>query len=103
MTKRAAATAFAIASLLTACSPAARNETAEAGEAIAADANATMREAVSDIDAASDKAFGAAENAIDSVGNSIDAATAQGKAKTSEALRDAADAIEGSGERSGEK
>ena len=97
MIKRAAATALAIASLLAACSPAAQNEAAEAADAIAADANATMREAVSDIDAASDKAFGAAENAIDSVGNSIYAATAKGKAKTSEALRDAADAIEGSG------
>lgn len=89
-----AVTAAAIAMLLAGCSPTAQNETAEAAEAIAADANATMREAVSDLDAASDKAFGAAENAIDSVGNTIDTATDKGKAKASEALRDAADAIE---------
>lgn len=79
---------------LAACSPQAQNETAEAADAITADANATMREAVKDVDAASDRAFGAAENAFDSVGNSIDNATEKGKAKTGEALRDAADAVD---------
>lgn len=60
-----------------ACSPTAQNETAEAAEAITADANATMTEAVKDTEAAADQAFGAAENAIDSasvkIGNVADA------------------------------
>lgn len=54
-----------------ACSPKAQNETAEAADAITADANATMTEAVNDTEAASDQAFGAAENAIDSAGEKI--------------------------------
>ena len=54
-----------------ACSPTAQNETAEAAEAITADANATMSEAVKDTEAAADQAFGAAENAIDSAGVKI--------------------------------
>lgn len=72
--KRIATTAFAVIAVLgmTACSPKAQNETAEAADAIAADANATMSEAVNDTDAASDQAFGAAENAIDSAGQKID-------------------------------
>lgn len=61
-----------------ACSPTAQNETSEAAEAITADANATMSEAINDTEAAADQAFGAAENAIDSasvkIGNVADAA-----------------------------
>ncbi|OYY89982.1 MAG: hypothetical protein B7Y45_09685 [Sphingomonas sp. 28-66-16] len=60
---------------LAACSPTAKNETAEAGEAIAADANASISEAVNDVDAASDRAFGAAEATIDNAGAAIDNAT----------------------------
>lgn len=63
---------------LAACSPNAQNESAEAAEAITADANATMGEAINDTDAAADQAFGAAENAIDGagvkIGNVADAA-----------------------------
>lgn len=63
---------------LAACSPNAQNESAEAAEAITADANATMAEAINDTDAAADQAFGAAENAIDragaKIGNVADAA-----------------------------
>lgn len=63
---------------LAACSPNAQNESAEAAEAITADANATMSEAINDTDAAADQAFGAAENAIDragvKIGNVADAA-----------------------------
>jgi hypothetical protein len=56
---------------LAACSPNAQNETAEAAEAITADANATMSEAINDTNAAADQAFGAAENAIDKAGVKI--------------------------------
>ncbi|OYY66019.1 hypothetical protein [Sphingomonas sp. 28-62-11] len=56
---------------LAACSPTAQNETAEAAEAITADANATMGEAINDTEAAADQAFGAAENAIDRAGQKI--------------------------------
>lgn len=56
---------------LCACSQKAQNETAEAADAISADAKATMTEAVNDTDAASEQAFGAAENAIDNVSDQI--------------------------------
>ncbi|MBX9859996.1 MAG: hypothetical protein K2Y20_10460 [Sphingomonas sp.] len=66
---------------LAACSPKAQNETAEAADAITADANATMIEAAKDTDAASDQAFGAAENAMDrgteKIGNIADAANGE--------------------------
>ncbi|MBW4331308.1 hypothetical protein KY084_10535 [Stakelama sp. CBK3Z-3] len=54
------------------CSEKAQDESAEAGNAIAADVDATTSEAVNDIDAASDQAFGKAENAMDDAGNSLD-------------------------------
>jgi hypothetical protein len=63
----AAATATALS--LSACSKKAQNEANEAAEAMAADVNVTMGEAVNDIDAASDKAFGAAENTMDTASN----------------------------------
>ena len=56
---------------LAACSDKAQNETAEAAEAIGADANATMSEAADDVEAATDGALGAAENAADRAGNAI--------------------------------
>lgn len=59
---------------ISACGPKAQNETAEAADAIAADANATMGEAVNDVDAATDQALGAAENTLDDAGNKIDSA-----------------------------
>ena len=58
-----------------ACSPKAQNESAEAADAITADANATMGEAVSDTEAASDAALGAGENAVDDAGARIDNAS----------------------------
>lgn len=62
----------AIAALgLAACSDNAKNETAEAGNAIAADANATMGEAASDVEAATDGALTSAENAADRAGAAI--------------------------------
>ncbi|GAA0667742.1 hypothetical protein GCM10009102_17280 [Sphingomonas insulae] len=57
-----------------ACSQNAQNETAEAGNAIAADTEATTRNAVSDVDAATDQAFGSAERSLDNAGERIDAA-----------------------------
>ena len=71
--KRALLPLTAIAALgLAACSEQAQNETAEAANAIGADANATMGEAVQDVEAATDRALGAAENAADDLGNAID-------------------------------
>jgi len=55
-----AASAAALA-VLAGCGSSARNEQAEAASAIAADPNATMGEAISDVEAASDKALGAGE------------------------------------------
>ena len=63
---------------LAACSQKAQNETAEAADTMAADANATMGEAVNDIDAATDSALGAAGNSMDAAGDKIDNAAAIG-------------------------
>ncbi len=54
--------AAAAALALAACGESAQNETAEASEAIAGDSG-TMGEAVNDLEAAQEAAFGAAENA----------------------------------------
>jgi hypothetical protein len=67
--------AAAAALALSACSDKAQNETSEAAESIAADANATMGEAIDDVEAASDRAFNAAENGLDRAGNAIGNAT----------------------------
>jgi hypothetical protein len=56
---------------LAACGSSARNEQAEAGSTIAADPNATMGEAVSDVEAASDKALGAGEPGADNAAAAI--------------------------------
>jgi hypothetical protein len=62
----------AVAALgLTACSDKAKNEAAEAANAIGADANATMGEAAQDVQSATESALGTAENAADSVGNTV--------------------------------
>lgn len=62
----------AVAALgVAACSDNAQNETAEAGEAIGADVNATMGEAAQDVEAATDSALGSAENAADATGAAI--------------------------------
>lgn len=94
MKKLAALLVVAAAIGLAACSPKAQNETAEAADAITADANATMSEATKDVDAAGDRALGGMDNAVDAVGNTIDDATAKGKEKASQSLRDASNAID---------
>ena len=86
--------ALPVAICLAACSPKAQNETAEAADAITADANAAMSEAAADVDAAGDRALGGMDNATDSVGNSIDDATEKGKEKASQSLRDANNAVD---------
>lgn len=94
MKKLAALLALPLAIGLAACSPKAQNETAEAADAITADANATMSEATKDVDAAGDRVLGGMDNAVDTVGNTIDDATAKGKEKASQGLRDASNAID---------
>ncbi|MDJ0275839.1 hypothetical protein QLH51_03330 [Sphingomonas sp. 2R-10] len=66
-----AAVAFSIG----ACSQKAQNETGEAADAVAADVNATMGEAVDDVQTAGERAIGAAENATDRAGEKIENAT----------------------------
>lgn len=62
----------AIAALgLAACSDKAKNEAAEAANAIGADVNATMSDAEQDVKAATEGALGTAENTADSIGNTI--------------------------------
>lgn len=74
------ATSAALA--LSACGESAKNETAEASEAMAGDTN-TMGEAVNDLAAAEDAAFDSAQNSYDTVANT-----------TSEAADEAADEVD---------
>ncbi|CAN5399711.1 hypothetical protein BH10PSE14_BH10PSE14_21610 [soil metagenome] len=76
------------------CSPKAQNETAEAADTIAADANATMVEATNDTEAAADRAFGSGEAMIDNSAAAIDNATGKAKKKTGQAMRDMGNEIE---------
>lgn len=70
--KRALLPLAAVAALgLAACSDKAQNESAEAANAIGADVNATMGEAVKDVESATDSALGTAENAADGLGNTL--------------------------------
>ncbi|MDQ2878749.1 MAG: hypothetical protein M3R41_06710 [Pseudomonadota bacterium] len=91
-----AAIAFAIAAAmgLAACSPKAQNETSEAADTVAADANATMQEATNDTQAATDNAMGAAEASMDNAGAALDNAASAGKHQTGQTLKDAGNAIE---------
>ena len=57
---------------LAACGQKAKNEAAEANEAMAGDSN-TMGEAVADVNAAQEAAFADAENAYSATGNESDA------------------------------
>lgn len=86
-----AATALGLA----ACSERAQNESAEAGNAIAADTAATTSNAVNDVDAATDRALDKAENSLDRAGEALKnsgdrAADATGNAmvRAGEDLRD---------------
>ncbi|MGJ3648993.1 hypothetical protein ACLB0R_11030 [Sphingomonas sp. GlSt437] len=79
----AARPALALIALLAlgACGSTARNEAGEAGSTVAADPNATMAEAVRDVDAAGDKALGGNEadvgNASAAIGNADSASEDQ--------------------------
>ncbi|MEN2784996.1 hypothetical protein ACFOKI_14810 [Sphingomonas qilianensis] len=84
----------AVAAMLAACSPAAQNETAQAGDQIAADANATFGEAINDTDAAADRAFGSAEATMDNSAATLGNAADDAADATGAALKDAGNAIE---------
>lgn len=75
---------------LAACSPKAQNETAEAANTIAADANATAAEAVEDTDAA----LGAAESRIDNAGAVLHDKADRAADKTGAALKDLGNEIQ---------
>ena len=75
---------------LAGCSQKAQNEAATAGNTMSADANATMAEANRDVDAAANKAFGAAENGMDKVGN----VAADARDKAGQALKDTGNEIQ---------
>jgi hypothetical protein len=65
---------------LSACGKSAKNEAAEANESVAGDSN-TMGEAVSDVNAAENAAFGAAESNYDQAaptGNAADMGSGDG-------------------------
>lgn len=85
---------IASAVALAACSPAAKNETAEAADQIGADANATLSQAIDDTDAAANRAFGAAETKLDNASAAIGNAADHAADKTGAALKDAGNAIE---------
>ena len=73
--------AIAAASVIAGCSDRSQEATANAADSIAADANATGRKAVSDVDAATDRAVNAAQNTIDGARPAVDnAADNVGKA-----------------------
>lgn len=77
-----------------ACSPKAQNETAEAADTVAADANATMVQAANDTEAAADRAFGAGEAMIDNGASAIGNAADKGKHAAGQAARDMGNEID---------
>jgi len=79
---------------ISACSPKAQNETAEAADTVAADANATMVQAANDTEAAADRAFGSGEAMIDNGAAAIGNATDKAKKGTGQALRDMGNEID---------
>lgn len=81
--------ALGAALALAACSQNAQNESAEAGNALAADTEATTANAVTDVDAATDNALGSAEREADQAGASIENATDDAGA----AIANGADAV----------
>ena len=87
-----ASAAFALAG----CSQHAQNETAEAGEAVAADANATAQAATNDVDAAADAALGSAEQSIDGAGRAVANGSARAADATGNAMIDAGHALKNS-------
>ncbi|MDB5674783.1 MAG: hypothetical protein JWM65_1765 [Sphingomonas bacterium] len=77
-----------------ACSPKAQNETAEAADTVAADANATMVQAANDVDAAADRAFGSGEARIDNGAEAIGNAADKAKKGAGQAMRDMGNEID---------
>lgn len=82
---------------LAACGENARNETGEAADAIAADANSTMHEAARDVEAATDSALQSAENAIDRTGQAFENGADRAEAESAEARRAAGEELEEAG------
>ena len=79
--------ALVAAAGLSACSQKAQNESAEAANAIGADASATTENAVGDVDTATDQALGSAAATMDNAGDSI----AAGADRTGNAISNGAD------------
>jgi hypothetical protein len=80
------------AAALAACSPNTADETAQAGNAIAADASATTANAVDDVDAATDRALDDAGTAIDNAGTRLESGADRAGAAISNGADRAADA-----------
>jgi hypothetical protein len=85
---------FAASVSLAACSQRAQDESAQAVDTTAADANATMRTAANSTEAAADKAFGSAEATLDNAGDAIGNAADKAKDKTGQALKDAGNTVD---------
>lgn len=99
MKKTIALVAVLAASMgLAACSPKAANETAEAGNAMMSDVNATTADAMNTVDAATDNAMGAIENTADAAGNKIESAADKMKAATGDAMSTAGNKMEAAGD-----
>lgn len=79
---------------LAGCTKQAQNETAQAADTVAADANATADEAIKDTDAATDAALGAAQTRIDKAGDVIGNKLDRTADKTGAALKDVGNEIE---------
>ena len=78
---------------IAACSQNAQNESAEAGNAMAADTEATTDNAVNDVDAATDQALGSAEAGLDNAGDAIARGADDAADATGNALVDAGNAV----------
>lgn len=83
----------ALALSLAACSKPAQDNAAQAADTVAADANATVAEAIKDTDAATDDALGAAEARIDNAGAVIGNRADRVADKTGAALKDVGNEI----------
>ena len=95
-------TVLAATMSLAACSPKAANETAEAGNAMMSDMNATTADAMNTVDAATDNAMGAignaTENATGAIANTADTAADKMKAATGDAMSAAGNKMEAVGD-----
>jgi hypothetical protein len=91
----AAVTALAIG--LAACSPKAKDESAEAANAMMSDMNATAADAINSVDAATDNAMGSIGNAADAAGNKVESAADKMKAATGAAMETAGNEVSEAG------